>query len=74
MNPLADSDATREMAGYLIVLLLGIAVLAILVFVIQRIGSPKPPPAGICRHCGYSLTGNVSGVCPECGTRVGKVG
>lgn len=23
---------------------------------------------GECRHCGYSLTGNVSGVCPECGT------
>lgn len=23
---------------------------------------------GCCRHCGYNLTGNVSGVCPECGT------
>jgi len=23
---------------------------------------------GICLHCGYDLTGNVSGVCPECGT------
>ncbi len=22
---------------------------------------------GLCRHCGYNLTGNVSGVCPECG-------
>jgi hypothetical protein len=21
-----------------------------------------------CLHCGYSLTGNVSGYCPECGT------
>jgi hypothetical protein len=21
-----------------------------------------------CRHCGYDLTGNVSGTCPECGT------
>ena len=20
-----------------------------------------------CRHCGYSLVGNTSGVCPECG-------
>jgi hypothetical protein len=26
--------------------------------------------AGSCRKCGYSLTGNTSGVCPECGTRV----
>ena len=23
-----------------------------------------------CQHCGYSLAGNVSGVCPECGTPV----
>ena len=30
---------------------------------------------GLCHHCGYSLTGNTSGVCPECGTAVaGKVG
>lgn len=24
----------------------------------------------ICRNCGYSLIGNISGVCPECGTPV----
>jgi hypothetical protein len=24
-------------------------------------------PAGLCQHCGYNLTGNLSGVCPECG-------
>jgi hypothetical protein len=23
---------------------------------------------GLCRSCGYDLTGNLSGVCPECGT------
>jgi hypothetical protein len=26
----------------------------------------KPMPG--CRSCGYNLTGNTSGVCPECGT------
>jgi hypothetical protein len=26
----------------------------------------------LCRKCGYNLTGNVSGVCPECGTRIGN--
>jgi len=25
---------------------------------------------GLCLKCGYNLTGNVSGVCPECGERV----
>jgi hypothetical protein len=27
-------------------------------------------PSGHCQECGYNLTGNVSGVCPECGTEV----
>jgi hypothetical protein len=28
----------------------------------------RRPPPGHCQHCGYDLTGNVSGRCPECGT------
>ena len=27
-------------------------------------------PPGHCQHCGYDLTGNVSGVCPECGEKI----
>ena len=27
-------------------------------------GEPVP---GFCTRCGYNLTGNVSGICPECG-------
>ena len=27
-------------------------------------------PKGKCAECGYNLTGNVSGVCPECGTDI----
>jgi hypothetical protein len=27
-------------------------------------------PPGFCRACGYNLTGNVSGRCPECGTPI----
>jgi hypothetical protein len=30
------------------------------------------PASNICRKCGYDLTGNVSGVCPECGTAIAK--
>ncbi len=25
---------------------------------------------GLCLRCGYNLTGNLSGVCPECGTKI----
>jgi predicted amidophosphoribosyltransferase len=27
----------------------------------------RPTAVGHCRKCGYNLTGNISGVCPECG-------
>ena len=27
-------------------------------------------PPGHCQECGYNLTGNVSGVCPECGAKI----
>ena len=30
----------------------------------------RPKPLNPCRHCGYDLTGNVSGVCPECGKAI----
>ncbi len=28
------------------------------------------PRKGHCRHCGYNLTGNLSGRCPKCGSAV----
>ena len=30
----------------------------------------RPPPNGLCQCCGYNLTGNTSGRCPECGVSV----
>ena len=30
----------------------------------------RPIPFGHCQRCGYDLTGNVSGTCPECGVEV----
>jgi hypothetical protein len=32
----------------------------------------RPIPSGRCSCCGYDLTGNVSGRCPECGSAVGS--
>ena len=29
---------------------------------------------GLCLKCGYDLTGNTSGVCPECGTAIDPLG
>jgi hypothetical protein len=34
---------------------------------------PPPDDDGLCQECGYNLTGNVSGICPECGTKVNEV-
>jgi len=34
----------------------------------------RPKPEGRCAGCGYDLTGNVSGICPECGTPVKREG
>lgn len=30
----------------------------------------REPLRGHCRKCGYDLTGNVTGRCPECGTKI----
>lgn len=33
----------------------------------------KRIPPGHCKRCGYNLTGNTSGTCPECGTTTHEV-
>ncbi len=32
--------------------------------------SERRPPPGHCKSCGYDLTGNVSGMCSECGEAI----
>lgn len=27
---------------------------------------------GYCQNCRYDLSGNISGICPECGTRISQ--
>jgi hypothetical protein len=44
----------------------GLGALALLL--VWRTGKRRQPEA--CRNCGYDLTGNVSGICPECGTPI----
>jgi hypothetical protein len=33
------------------------------------VSAPRYSP-GHCQSCDYNLTGNVSGICPECGTPI----
>ncbi len=40
------------------------------IWLIRRYRS-RPPRIGFCQKCGYNLTGNFSGICPECGTEIG---
>ncbi len=45
------------------------AALLLLVLIIawQDRRTRKRAARGLCTRCGYDLTGNVSGTCPECG-------
>ena len=51
-------------------LMLILPVIAFLSYARQLLGHARPP--GSCPRCHYSLTGNTSGICPECGTPVPK--
>lgn len=59
-----------EMIGILIPLILGGLFAGLLWF--QARHWRKLGLAGVCYECGYDLTGNVSGRCPECGTQISK--
>jgi hypothetical protein len=52
-------------------LVLATAVLPLIALSRYGIRRLKREP-GHCQSCGYNLTGNTSGVCPECGTPVAK--
>ena len=42
----------------------------LLVAILMRRHWKRKKPSGICKKCDYNLTGNVSGFCPECGTKI----
>ena len=68
--PLPTGAATRQFVSRTVAVrcwaaALMLAVLPI-VWIIRRLR--QRPKVGCCPACGYNLTGNTSGVCPECGT------
>lgn len=56
---------------HLVVISLGwlFCVLGIVSLTASRLS--RRPRRGHCRKCDYDLTGNTSGICPECGTKIG---
>lgn len=40
------------------------------VYLLERLKVRRRRKRGLCVKCCYNLTGNISGVCPECGTEV----
>lgn len=72
---LIADGASATMAGWflpqIVVLPIWLFALLFLVLTIHLIRrSRRRFPAGCCAKCGYDLTGNMSGVCPECGAAV----
>lgn len=67
-----DNPPYQVYLGYIPIPLLGILVVLALPTILLWLPTRIAPPVGRCRHCGYNLTGNVSGVCPECGTAVAE--
>jgi hypothetical protein len=59
-----------HLVGVAIPLALG-GILGVLLYLQVRIWR-RWGVVGVCLNCGYNLTGNVSGVCPECGEPVDK--
>ena len=59
----SGGNANGEIPLYLFLLAAGIPTI-----ILWR-GDRRHPP-GHCQNCGYNLTRNVSGVCPECGSEV----
>jgi hypothetical protein len=53
---------------YWLVILVQTMLLALVLFWIRR--RRRTGDAPMCAKCGYNLTGNVSGICPECGERI----
>jgi len=52
-----------------VVSLMGLPV-GLLVLVRGLLANRRWPPPGHCHKCGYNLFGNVSGICPECGSAI----
>ena len=63
---MALREERRQWAAWAVVIIAAVACTAIAGF--PRELAAERRVRGLSPRCGYDLTGNVSGVCPECGT------
>lgn len=70
LNHLQSTHARMaiESHGVTLPLWLPLLLVGVIAFAAWRRSRGHAP--GCCRMCGYDLTGNISGVCPECGAPV----
>jgi hypothetical protein len=71
--PRAKPIGTSRRFRLIVPLWIPFVVLAVPTALLWSLDRRRIPP-GHCRKCGYNLTGNVSGICPECGTPVKREG
>ncbi len=82
-TPLAEQVETKRLANLKLAritlqiptlplcLLLGLYPAIVFVFARKR-GRERARRQGLCIKCGYNLTGNITGLCPECGQKILK--
>jgi hypothetical protein len=63
----------QPLGKFLVGLLLAIPVLRVLCHCWMIGARRRRLLQGHCATCNYNLTGNISGICPECGTEIGKI-
>ena len=61
---------SRSSAMLLPVVIVVLAASVVIPFALRKVLSKLRKAPDRCNSCGYNLTGNMSGMCPECGTRV----
>ena len=67
---IADDPPQMKYLGFVQVPLLWILAALVVSTLILWVADRARYGPGQCRGCGYDLTGNVTGVCPECGAAV----
>ena len=70
-NPTMNHIGYGLLLGHVLFILLAYLAIVVCVYaavvVVTWLLHRHDRPPGHCRSCGYNLTGNVSGRCPECG-------